>query len=421
MPGILIILLAIIFSAFFSGMEIAFLTSNKLRIEIDKKHKAFASRIISIFTAHPARYIATMLVGNNIALVIYGIAFANMLEEPITRAIGTHSEALVLIIQTILSTLLILLTAEFLPKALFRINPNGALKIFSFPVLVFYIILYPISMLSIGISNLTMRHIFKVRMESIAGEAMFGKVDLSHLVTEGQDETEEDHPITQDLKIFKNAMELSDLKVRDCMIPRTEIIALDIESPVQQLIETFIETGLSRILIFRDNIDNIIGYVNSKDMYQNPEHIGNYLKTLPVVPETLPVNKLLRSFIKDQKGIAVVLDEFGGTSGLITTEDVIEEIFGEIQDEHDITDLVSMKISDNKFRLSGRHEIHYLNETFQLGIPESEEYDTLAGFIIYHHKNIPGLNETIHIGQYNIRVIKVSVNRVDLVEITVNK
>lgn len=419
MPDAVIILISLIFSAFFSGMEIAFLTSNKLRIEIDKKHKAFASRIISVFTRNPARYIATMLVGNNIALVIYGIAFARMLEEPITNLLNTHSEALVLLVQTIISTLLILLTAEFLPKALFRINPNGALRIFSLPVMLFYILLYPISILSIGISHFTMRHILKVRMEGMAGQTVFGKVDLNHLVTESRPEHEQDESVTQDLKIFKNAMELSNLKVRDCMIPRTEIIAMEIESPVQQLVDSFIETGLSRILIYRENIDNVIGYVNSKDMFQNPEHIGNYLKTLPVVPETLPVNRILKSFIKDQKGIAVVLDEFGGTSGLITTEDVIEEIFGEIEDEHDTVELVSQQISENKYRLSGRHEINYLNNTFQLKLPESEEYDTLAGFIIYHLKNIPALNETIRIDNFVMKVIKVSANRVELVEMTV--
>jgi len=419
MPDALIILFALLFSAFFSGMEIAFLTSNKLRIEIDKKHKAFASRIISVFTRNPARYIATMLVGNNIALVIYGIAFARMLEDPVTNLLNTHSEALVLLVQTILSTLLILLTAEFLPKALFRINPNRALRIFSLPVMVFYILLYPVSILSIGISHFTMRYILKLRMEGMAGQTVFGKVDLSHLVTESHPEHETDANITQDLKIFKNAMELSELKVRDCMIPRPEIVAMEIESPVQQLAETFIETGLSRILIYQENIDNVIGYVNSRDMFQNPEHIGNFLKTVPIVPETLPVNRILKSFIKDQKGIAVVLDEFGGTSGLITTEDVIEEIFGEIEDEHDTIELVSQQISENKYRLSGRHEINYLNDTFHLQLPESEEYDTLAGFIIYHLKNIPGLNETIKINQFAMKVIKVSANRIELVEMTV--
>lgn len=419
MPDVVIIITMLVLSAFFSGMEIAFLTSNKLRIEIDKKHRVFASRIVSIFTRNPGRYIATMLVGNNIALVIYGIAIARVLEEPITDILNTGSELPVLLIQTILSTLLILFTAEFLPKALFRINPNGALRVFSLPVLLFYLILYPISIIAIGISNFTMRYLLKVRMVGNGAQTAFGKIDLSHLVTTSNSESDEAESETQDIKIFKNALELSNLKVRDCMIPRPEIIALDIESPVQQLVDSFIESGLSRILIYRDNLDNIIGYVNSKDMFQNPEHIGNYLKTLPVVPETLPVNRILKSFIKDQKGIAVVLDEFGGTAGLITTEDVIEEIFGEIQDEHDVTDLVGQKTGENTYRLSARHEIEYLNETFQLGIPISEEYDTLAGFIIYHLNNIPGLNETIKIDQFIMKILQVSSNRIELVELTV--
>lgn len=416
MPEAFIILICLLFSAFFSGMEIAFLSSNKLRIEIDKKHNVFSSRIISIFTRDPGRYIATMLVGNNIALVIYGIATARILEEPIQNALQTDSEALVLFLQTIISTLLILLTAEFLPKAVFRINPNGALKFFSIPIIIFYVLLYPVTLLSIGISHFAMKHILKVNMDELTGQTVFGKVDLSHLVMTGSPDVFEKFTDIKDLKIFKNALELSELRVRDCMIPRTEIVAMEIESPVQQLVDAFIETGLSRILIFRDNIDNVIGYVNSKDMFQNPEHIGNFLKALPMVPETLPVNRILKSFIKDRKGIAVVVDEFGGTSGLITTEDVIEEIFGEIHDEHDTVDLISQKIGENTYRLSGRHEIEYINELYHLGIPESEEYDTLAGYIIYHLNNIPGMNETIKIDNFTIKIIKVSANRIELVE-----
>lgn len=419
MPYLYIILIALLFSAFFTGMEIAFLTSNKLKLEIDKKHNLFASRIISVFTKNPAGYIATMLVGNTIALVMFGVAFAGLTQEPFAKFLQTDSITLVILAQVIIAAMIILLAAEFLPKTIFRINPNGALRFFSIPVLFFYILLYPISILSIGLSNFTMRYILKIKMQGNIGQTVFGKIDLSHLVTESNHEQNRDEPETQDLKIFKNALELSGLKVRDCMIPRTEIIAMDIESDVQQLVDTFAETGLSRILIYRENIDNVIGYVNSKDMFHHPEHIGNYLKTLPVVPETLPVNRILKSFIKDRKGIAVVLDEFGGTSGLITTEDVIEEIFGEIQDEHDTTELEMEKIGENSYRLSGRHEISYLNNTFQLGIPESEEYDTLAGFIIYHLKNIPGQEETIHIDRFAMKILRVGTNRVELVELTV--
>ncbi|MFC2129626.1 hemolysin family protein [Bacteroidota bacterium] len=421
MQELIIILLSLLFSAFFSGMEIAFISSNKLRIEIDKKSKSLSSRIISIFTKNPSRYIATMLVGNNVALVIYGIAIAGILHEPIVELIGRESEVLILIIQTFISTLLILITAEFLPKTLFRINPNGALKIFSAPILFFYVMLYPITIFSIALSNFTMRYILKVRIAHEPGQQVFGKIDLNHLVQEGHKQTDESEADLQDLKIFKNAMELSSLKVRDCMIPRTEIVALEIESPIQQMLESFTQTGLSRILIYRNNIDNMIGYVNSKDMFHDPKHIGNHLKSLPIVPETLRVNKILKTFIKDRKSIALVLDEFGGTSGIITTEDVIEEIFGEIKDEHDTVDLVEEQIDEHSYRFSGRHEIDYLNEFYQLNIPDSEEYETLAGFIIFHYENIPTLNETIIIEPYEMKIIEVSANRIELVELTIKQ
>ncbi|HKK61963.1 MAG TPA: hemolysin family protein, partial [Bacteroidales bacterium] len=333
--------------------------------------------------------------------------------------LNTNSEVLVLFIQTVISTLIILITAEFLPKTIFRINPNGTLRFFAIPLMLFYIILYPISWLSIGISRFTMRYIFKIRGGNTNGPAVFGKVDLNHLVKESNQKENDDAHDKEDLKIFKNALELSNLKVRDCMLPRTEIVAVEIESQVESLIETFIETGLSRILIFRDNIDNVIGYVNSKDIFQHPEHIGNYLKTLPVVPEALPVNKILKSFIKDNKSIAVVVDEFGGTSGLITTEDVIEEIFGEIEDEHDVTDLIEQKTGENSYLFSGRQEISHLNETYQIEIPESEEYDTIAGYIIHHLNNIPALNETIRIDNFTVKISKVSANRIELIEFSI--
>ncbi len=421
MQELLIIFLSLLFSAFFSGMEIAFISSNKLRIEIDKKHKSFSSKIIAIFTKNPSRYIATMLVGNNVALVIYGIAIAGILQEPLIQLFKNDAEVLVLLIQTIISTLIILFTAEFLPKTLFRINPNGALKVFSLPILFFYVLLYPITIFSIALSNFTMKYILKVRIANESGKQIFGKVDLNHLVEEGHLELDESESDIQDLKIFKNAMELSSLKVRDCMIPRTEIVALEIESPIQQLLDTFTQSGLSRILIYRNNIDNVIGYVNTKDMFQNPEHIGDHLKSLPIVPETLRVNKILKTFIKDQKNIALVLDEFGGTSGMITTEDIIEEIFGEIQDEHDITDLIEEIIDDKHFKFSGRLEIDHLNESYQMDIPKSDEYETLAGFIIFHHENIPSLNESIQIGRFSMKIIQVSANKIELVELTLDQ
>jgi len=416
---ITLILVSIIFSAFFSGMEIAFVSANRLRIEIDRKQKKFFAPVVSFFNKHPSRYIATMLVGNNTALVIYGIAFAMLLESPIRSMLGGRSDAAVLLIQTLISTLIILLTAEFLPKTLFRLNPNNLLRLLSLPILVFYVILYPVTLLTIAISNFTMRFLLRVPPDTSSAEPVFSKVDLNHFLTAVQPEQKTGAEETGDLKIFKNALEFSGLKVRDCMIPRTDVIALDINASIEELTQRFIETGLSRILIYDDTIDHVIGYVNSRDLHKKPDRIKSQLKPIHIVPETLPVNKLLPRFIKEGKGIAVVVDEFGGTSGVITTEDIIEEIFGEIEDEHDTSDLVETQLDRSTFLFSGRHEIESLNEKYNLGISESEEYDTLAGYIIYHYENIPEEGTTVVIDQFLLRIVKRSSNRIEQVELKV--
>jgi len=416
---ITLILVSILFSAFFSGMEIAFVSSNKLRIQIDRKQKKAFSALVSFFTRHPSRFIATMLVGNNIALVIYGIAFAMLLEEPLRNILGDNAEAALLLSQTLISTLLILLLAEFLPKTLFRINPNNSLRLLSLPIMLFYAILYPVTILTIGISNFTMKYLLRVKPDKVDAEPVFGKVDLDHFLTTVQQEQAADGEETGDLKIFKNALEFSGLKVRECMIPRTEIIALEVDSSLEDLAERFIESGLSRILIYRDTIDKVIGYVNSKDLFKKPQKIKSNLKEIQIVPETLPVNKLLTSFIKEGKGIALVVDEFGGTSGLITTEDIIEEIFGEIEDEHDSSDLVEKELAKNLYLLSGRHEINYLNEKYDLSIPVSEEYDTLAGYIIFHYESIPQKETSVEIDNFLITITDVSSNRIEEAELNV--
>ena len=416
---IILILVSILFSAFFSGMEIAFVSSNKLRIEIDRKQKKVFAGLVSFFTKHPSRFIATMLVGNNIALVIYGITFAMLLEEPLRNILGANAEAALLLVQTLISTLLILLLAEFLPKTLFRINPNNSLRLMSVPIMLFYVILYPVTLLTIGISNFTMKYLLRVKPDTVAAEPVFGKVDLDHFLTDVKQEQATFGEETGDLKIFKNALEFSGLKVRECMIPRTEVIALEVEASQEDLAERFIETGLSRILIYSDTIDNVIGYVNSKDLFKKPTRIKSHLKPIQIVPETLPVNKLLTGFIKDGKSIALVVDEFGGTSGLITTEDIIEEIFGEIEDEHDTSDLVESLLEKNRFLLSGRHEIDYLNEKYFLDIPVSEEYDTLAGYIIYHYESIPEKETSVELDNFLITITDVSSNRIEEVELKV--
>lgn len=416
---ILLILISILFSAFFSGMEIAFVSANKLRIEIDRKQKKAFAGMVSYFIKHPSRFIATMLVGNNIALVIYGLAFAMLLEEPIRNILGSNSEVVVLLIQTLISTLIILLTAEFLPKTLFRINPNNSLRLLSLPIALFYGILFPITMFTIGLSNFTMKYLLRVNPDTEAAEPVFGKVDLDHFLTTLKPEQIKGGEEEEDLKIFKNALEFSGLKVRECMIPRTEVVALEVDTPVEDLAERCIQTGLSRILIYNETIDNVIGYVNSKELFKKPERIKSHLNPIQIVPETLPVNKLLTNFIKEGKSIALVVDEFGGTSGLITTEDIIEEIFGEIVDEHDTSELLERELEKNHFLLSGRHEIDYLNEKYFLDIPESEEYDTLAGYILYQLESIPEKETSVELDNFLITIADVSSNRIEEVELKV--
>ena len=419
MLPVILILVSILFSAFFSGMEIAFVSSNKLRIEIDRKQEKFLSGIVSYFLKHPSRYIATMLVGNNIALVIYGIAFARLLDDPIRSIIGNGSEATHLLIQTIISTLIILLTAEFLPKTIFRINPNNSLRVFSVPILIFYVLLFPVTIMTIGVSNFTMRYLLRIRPDSPSKEPVFSKVDLDHFISTQQKEQEKGGEDLEDLKIFKNALEFSKLKVRDCMIPRTDVIALEEETSMEDLAKRFVDTGLSRILIYKENIDNVIGYVNSKDLFKKPDQIKTLLKPILIVPEALPVNKLLTGFIKDGRNIALVVDEFGGTSGIITTEDIIEEIVGEIEDEHDTSDLVEKEIEKDHYLLSGRLEIDYLNEKYFLAIPISEEYDTLAGFILYNYESIPEKDTTVSIANHLITITNASSTRIEEVDLKV--
>ena len=416
---IILILVSILFSAFFSGMEIAFVSSNKLRVEIDRKQEKFLSGIVSFFTKHPSRYIATMLVGNNIALVIYGMAFALLLEESIRDMVGQEADAAVLLIQTLISTLIILLLAEFLPKTLFRLNPNNSLRLLSLPILVFYVLLYPVTILTIGISSFFMKYLLRVSPDHHAPEPVFSKVDLDHFITTLQPEQEPGLEEVGDLKIFKNALEFSGLKVRDCMIPRTDVIAMEEDATVDELAQRFVETGLSRILVYRDSIDNVIGYVNSKDLFRKPSRIKTHLKPIQIVPETLPVDSLLTGFIKERRNIALVVDEFGGTSGVITTEDIIEEIFGEIEDEHDSSDLVEKQLGEGHYLLSGRLEIDYLNEKYFLSIPKSEEYDTLAGYIIYHYESIPDKDTTVSLDHFLMTITDVSSNRVEEVGLKV--
>ncbi|MFA8435588.1 MAG: hemolysin family protein [Marinifilaceae bacterium] len=417
MSDLLIIVCMLALSAFFSGMEIAFVAANKLRMELDRKQNTLSSRIISIFTPNSGHYITTMLVGNNIALVVYGIVMAKILEPTISNWVETDS--LILTLQTIISTLIILVTAEFLPKTLFRLNPNMALNLFALPVLFFYIVFYPVTSFTMFLSKKIIKKVLKGEIDEESENQVFGKVDLDHFVQEGHDAqnipTEEEH----DIKIFRNALDFSKIKLRECTIPRTEIEALEINGDMEELKQRFIETGYSRILIYKETIDNIIGYVHSSVLFKNPQSIKAALSRIIIVPETMPAHKLLNLFTRENKSIAVVVDEFGGTAGMVTIEDIMEEIFGEIEDEFDTIDLIEQVVNEKEFIFSGRLEIDYLNDKYKLNLPESEDFETLAGLILFYHESIPNVNQILKIQNFRIKILEVTNTRIEKIHLQI--
>lgn len=410
-----VVLAMLVCSAFFSGMEIAFVSANKLKIELDGKQGSFLAKILAGFLKKPSRFIGAMLVGNNIALVVYGIYMARILEPQI--AVYTNSEAIILIVQTILSTILILITAEFLPKTLFRINPNSVLRFFAFPLLLIYWILLVPMFVVISISEMLIR-LFSKEV-SIADELNFGRVDLEHYIREGTENNEDQEDVDHEIQIFQNALDFSKVKARECLVPRTEVIAMDVEGSIEDLRSKFVETGLSKIVIYRDNIDNIIGYTHSFELFKKPESIKSILLPIPIIAMSTPANEILKTLNEQKRSIAVVVDEFGGTSGILTIEDVIEEIFGEIEDEHDKEELIETKINANEYLLSARIEVDYLNDEHNLGLPESDNYETLAGLIIDKFESIPKMNDQINFDQFEITVKKVFDNKIDLVHLRI--
>ena len=389
------ILISLAFSAFFSGMEIAFISSNKLRFELDKKERSLSSKILGIFYRNPNLFISTMLVGNNIALVVYGLQMAIVLEPFIAKVVA--NEALIVFIQSVISTILILFAGEFIPKTIFKLNPNLSLNIFAIPLFIIYIILYPVSKFSSLLSFLILK-LGGVKNLKSSPQAL-GKVDL--------------------VKIFQNALDFSNVRLRDCIVPRTEIVACDTSATMEELRSKFIETGLSKILVYNENIDNIIGYIHSSELFKNPEDWTQHIRSVSIVPETMAANKLMKLLMQEKKSLAVVVDEFGGTSGIVTLEDLVEEIFGEIEDEHDMKSHVAKKVSDNEYLLSGRMEIDTLNEMFGLDLPESDDYVTIAGFILHFYQKFPKLNETVQIDKYSFKIIKVTATKIELVRMKV--
>lgn len=419
------IIISLIFSALFSGIEIAFVSANKLHIELQRKKGTLSGRILANFIKKPSRFIGTTLIGNTIALVVYGIFMASALEPSITALLpqSVDNDASVLIIQTAISTLFVLATAEFTPKSFFLLNPDWLLSIFAVPMWIIYWIMSPLVFVIIGLSRFFIKYI--LRLNYSEDKPVFGLTDLNNYIKNTISKTSEDlsnagkgSKVEINTKIFNNALEFKTVRVRECMIPRTEISAVDVEENIEVLKKAFVESGHSKIVIYRDSIDDIIGYCHSLQLFKKPKEISAILTPIIIVPETLLANELMIQFITERKSIALVVDEFGGTSGIVTIEDIIEEIFGEIQDEHDDEDWVEQKIDKNTYLVSARHEIDYLNEKYDWNIPEGD-YDTLGGFILSITEDLPELHDVIDIPPFTFTVVAMQDARIDIVKINI--
>lgn len=416
---ILEIIIILLFSAFFSGMEIAFVSSNKLQVELDRNNMNMTSKILSIFYSHPNDYISALLVGNNIALVIYGILMADIINQTIFSSPNfITNEGVKVLFQTILSTLIVLVTGEFLPKTLFKINPNQMLRTFAFPAFICYIILYPIARFTSALSRVIL-FVMGLKVNKKATENAFTKIDLDNFIQSSIDSSKDEDNITDEVKIFQNALCFSNIKVRECMIPRTEIESIDINDSIESLKNHFIESGNSKIIVYKGDIDHIVGFIHSSEMFHNPTDWTSKIKEVPVVPETMQAQKLMKRFMQQKKSLAVVVDEFGGTSGLVTLEDLVEEIFGDIEDEHDNTTYTAQKIRENEYLISGRLEIEKVNKLLGLNLPESDEYVTVSGLILHKYQSFPKLNEIIKFDNYEFKIIKNTATKIELVRLKI--
>ena len=411
------LLVSMLFSAFFSGMEIAFVSSNRLRAEMDREKNRFSQRIIKTFYQHPNNFVSTMLVGNNISLVIYGILFAKLFDSTLFEPL---SDGVRVTCDTLLSTLVVLFTGEFLPKSIFKNNPNTLLTVFAVPAWICYVVLYPISRFATLLSKGLLR-LVGIRMKSAGEEKEFTKVDLDYLVQDSIDNANNDDEIEEEVKIFQNALDFSETKIRDCMVPRTEIDAVEDTSTIEQLKQMFIESGHSKILVFHEDIDHVIGYVHSSDLFHNPTDLAGIIREISFVPETMLASKLMTQLMQQKRSLAVVVDEFGGTSGLVSLEDIMEEITGEIEDEHDNTNHVAKKLNDHEYMLSARLEITKINEMFDLDLPESDEYMTLGGLILHEYQSFPKLNEVVKIDRYEFKIVKNTATKIELVRLNITE
>ena len=417
--SIVIIVISLILSAFFSGMEIAYVSANKIHIEIEKKQEGLLARTLTRLTKKPSKFIATMLVGNNIALVVYGIYMGELIVRLLyPEYVEVQSLPFnVILVQTVISTLIILLTAEFLPKVFFQIYSNKLVKVFAFPAYLFYLLFSLISEFVMWISDMILKYIFKTEGDEV--QLAFSKVELGDYISEQVESADEEEELDTEIQIFQNALEFAQVKAREVMIPRTEITAVELHESPRLLSRIFTETGFSKILVFKDTIDDIIGYVHSFEMFKMPRTIKSVMLPVEYVPETMLISDVLESLTKKRKSIAVVLDEYGGTSGLITVEDIVEELFGEIQDEHDSVELEEEQTGENEYRFSARLEVDYVNEEYRLNLPESENYETLGGLIVNHLGDIPEKGEVLRIGEYEFTILDVSNTKINLLQLKV--
>ena len=413
------LLVSMLFSAFFSGMEIAFVSSNRLLAEMDREKDGLSQKAISYFYQHPSNFVSTMLVGNNIALVIYGILFARIFD---TTLFAPLSDGMRVTADTLLSTFIVLFTGEFLPKTIFKNNPNTLLTVFAVPAWVCYVVLWPISRFATLLSKGILR-LVGIRMSKTGEEREFTKVDLDYLVQTSIDNADNEDEIGEEVKIFQNALDFSETKIRDCMVPRTEIDAVEDTATIEELKQVFIESGHSKIVVYHEDIDHIIGYIHSSDMFTASKTAicADLVREISFVPETMLASKLMKQLMQQKRSLAVVIDEFGGTSGLVSLEDIMEEITGEIEDEHDNTNLVAKQLSDHEYMLSARQEIEKVNEMFDLDLPESDEYMTIGGLILHEYQSFPKLNEIVKIGHYEFKIIKNTATKIELVRLNVTE
>ena len=410
------IVVTMLLSAFFSGMEIAFVSSNRMLAEVDKDKMGIARKPMQVFYDHPNDFVSTMLVGNNIVLVVYGMLVAKLLDSTIFRTLDDVSAVT---LDTIVSTIIILFTGEFLPKMLFKSNPNKMLRFFAFPAFISYVVLWPISRFSTQLSRLLLR-IVGIKVPRQEPDEEFSKVDLDYLVQSSIDNAKNTDDIDDEVKIFQNALDFADVKVRECMIPRTEICAVEDTCSLDELMRAFVGSGKSKVIVYHEDIDHIIGYIHSSEMFRARGEWLSNVRSMPFVPETMTARKLMHNFLQHKTSLAVVIDEFGGTSGIVSLEDIVEEIFGDIEDEHDNSNYTAKKVSDDEYVLSARLEIDKVNELFSLDLPESEDYMTVGGLILHHFQSFPKINEIVRIGRFEFKIIKTTMTKIELVRLKVN-